>query len=144
MRIFVNKRLCQSPDSEMHLDLKAPIQKNKAKTFASLQEVVNVSKGKQNSIKVNRAILQRLITAYRAGRHVNLENILQHELMTIQLSLATTYGSLHSTNMYVLANILTQQVETSANVAVDEANCLLIDGQAFVMALGKPPMYKDL
>ena len=34
--------------------------------------------------------------------------------------------------------MLTQQVETSANVAVDEASCLLIDGQALVMALGKP------
>ena len=47
MRTFVDKRLCQTPDSDMHLDLKAPIQKNKAKTFASLYEVVNVSKGKK-------------------------------------------------------------------------------------------------
>ena len=100
---------------------------------------MKVSRGKENTIKVDRNILQRLITAYRAGRDVNLENILQHELMTIPLSLATTDGSLHSTNKSVLANILTQQVETSANVAVDEASsCLLIDGQALVMALGKP------
>ena len=127
MRTFVDKRLCQSPDSDMHLDLKAPIQKNKAKTFASLYEVVQVSKGKQNTIKVDRNILQH-ITANRRGRDVNLENILQHELITIPLSLATTDGSLHSTNKSVLANILTQQVETSANVAVDEASCLLIDG----------------
>ena len=56
MRTFVDKRLCQPPDSDMHLDLKAPIQKNKAKTFASLYEVVKVSKGKQNTIKVDRNI----------------------------------------------------------------------------------------
>ena len=143
MRTFVDKRLCQPPDSDMHLDLKAPIQKNKAKTFASLYEVVKVSKGKENTIKVDRNILQRLITAYRAGRDVNLENILQHELMTIPLSLAITDGILHSTNKSVLANILTQQVEISANNAVDEASsCLLIDGQALVMALGKPPGIK--
>ena len=98
MRTFVDKPLCQPPDSDMHLDLKAPIQKVKAKTFASLYEVVKVSKGKQNTIKINRNILQRLVTAYRAGRDVNLENILQHELMTILLSLATTYDNLHSTN----------------------------------------------
>ena len=103
---------------------------------------MKVSKGKQNTIKVDRNILQRLITAYRAGRDVNLENIFQHELMTIPLSLATTDGSLHATNKSVLANILTQQVETSANVAIDEASCLLIDGQALVMALGKPPGIK--
>ena len=32
MRTFVDKRLCQPPDSDKHLDLKAPIQKNIAKT----------------------------------------------------------------------------------------------------------------
>jgi hypothetical protein len=78
MKVFVDKRLCEPPDSDQHLDLKAPIQKNKAKTFASLYEVVQLSKCKQNTIKVDRNILQRLITAYRAGHEVNLENILQH------------------------------------------------------------------
>ena len=34
------------------------------------------------------------------------------------------------------------KLETSANVAVDEASCLLIDGQALVMAHGKPPGMK--
>ena len=70
---------------------------------------------------------------------MNLENILQHELMTVPLSLATTCGSLHSTNKAVLANILTQQVQTSATVILDVPSCLIIDGQALVMALGKPP-----
>ena len=110
MKVFVDKRLCEPPDSDQHLDLKSPIQKNNAKTFASLYEVVQPSKGKHNLIKVNRNILQRLITAYRAGREVNIENIIQPEFMTVPLSLATTSGSLHSTNKSVLANILTQQV----------------------------------
>ena len=136
MSTFVDKRLCQLPDSDRHLEMKAHIQKNKAKTFTSLYEVVKVSKGKQSTIKVDRNIVQRLITDYRAGRDVILDNILQHELMTIPLSLATTDGSQHSTNKSVLANILTQQVETSANVAVADASCFLIDSQALVMALG--------
>ena len=142
LKVFVEKRLCEPPDSNQHLDLKSPIQKNKAKTFASLYEVVQPSKGKQNTIKVDRNILQRLITAYRAGQEVNLENILQHELMTVPLSLATTTGSLHSTNKSVLAEILTQQVKTLENVTLDKHSCLLIDGQALVMALGKPPDVK--
>ena len=33
MKIFVDRRLCQSPESDRHLDLKFPIKKNKAKTF---------------------------------------------------------------------------------------------------------------
>ena len=68
---------------------------------------------------------------------MNLENIIQHELMTVPLSLATTSGSLHSTNKAVLANILTQQMQTPATVILDEPSCLPIDGQALVVALGK-------
>ena len=44
------------------------------------------SSGKQNTIKMDRNILQRLLTAYQAGCTVNLENILQHEPMTVPLS----------------------------------------------------------
>ena len=31
MKVFVDKRLCEPPDSDHHLNLKAPIHKNKAK-----------------------------------------------------------------------------------------------------------------
>ena len=62
MKVFVDKCMCELPDSDHHLNLKAPIQKNKAKTFTYLYEVVQPSKGKKNIIKVDRNILQRLIT----------------------------------------------------------------------------------
>ena len=39
----------------------------------------------------------------------------------------------------MLANILAQQVQTPANVTLDEPSYLLIDGQALVMPLGNPP-----
>ncbi len=83
MKVFVDKCLCELPDGDQHLDLKSPIRKNKAKTFASLYEGVQLSKNKQNTIKVDRQIIQRLVTAYRAGCKVDLKNILQHELMPI-------------------------------------------------------------
>ena len=54
MKVFLDKRLCEPPYSDHHLYLKAPIQKNKAKTFASSYEVVQPSKRKQNIIKVDR------------------------------------------------------------------------------------------
>ena len=71
-KVFVDKRLCEPPYSDHHLNLKAPIQKNKAKTLASLYEVGQTSKDKQNIIKVDRNILQRLITSYGAGCEVLL------------------------------------------------------------------------
>ena len=112
MKLFVDKRLCETPGSDHHLNLKAPIQKNKAKTFSSLYEVVQSSNSKQNIIKVDRNILQRLITAHRAGREVNLENILQ--LMTVPLSFATTSGSLHCT-FYLQGCVSKHTDATSAN-----------------------------
>ena len=63
MKDFVDKHVCEPPHSGHHLTLKAPIQNNKANTFASLYEVVQPSKGKENIIKLDRNILQRLITA---------------------------------------------------------------------------------
>lgn len=139
LKEFVKKRLCEPPNSDMHVNLRSPIKRNKAKTFASLHEVVQLSKGKQNTIKVDRSILQRLITAYRAGRKINLENILQHELMSIPLSLATTNGCLHSTNKSMMVNILTTHVQTPIDITLPKNSCLLVDGQALVMAIGKPP-----
>ena len=81
----MDKRLCEPPDSDQHLDLKSVNQKNKVKTFASLYEVVQLSKGKEKLIEVDKNILQRLITSYRAGPQVNLKNIPQHELMSVPL-----------------------------------------------------------
>ncbi len=90
-------------------------------------------------MKMDRRILQRLITAYRAGREVNLDIILKHELlMSVPLSLATTNGSLHSSNKYLLAEILAKDVPTPPNITLEGSSCLLIDGQGLVMALGKP------
>jgi hypothetical protein len=62
---FVEKRICLAPDNDQHVDLKAPIHKNKALTFASLYTVVQDVKGKQSTIKMDRNILQRLITFER-------------------------------------------------------------------------------
>ena len=61
---FVDKRVCMAPNNDQHVDLIAPIHQNKALTFASLYTVVENVKGKQSSIKMDRNILQRLITAY--------------------------------------------------------------------------------
>lgn len=123
--------------------MKAPIHKNKAVTFASLYRVVQDFKEKQITIKIDKNILQRLITAYRAGREVDLSKILTHELMSVPLSLATISGTLRSPDKSLLANVLTKDVLTPPTVLLDGGpSCLLIDGQALVMALVKNPKHK--
>ena len=42
----------------------------------------------------------------------------------------------------MLANTLTQQVQTPTTVILDEPRCLFIDGQALVIALVKPPDFR--
>ena len=88
--------------------------------------------------------MQRLITAYRAGRKVNLDNIIQHELMYVPLSLATINGTLHSPNKSLLANILTKYALIPSTISFDGPSCLLNSGQALVMALSKPPNLKTI
>ena len=87
--------------------------------------------------QVDRNISQRLKSAYRAGREVNLNNILQHELVSVPLSLSTTSGILHSANQFLLADVFTQDGTTSATVSLAIPK-LSIDGEALVMALSKP------
>ena len=70
--------------------------------------------------------------------------ILQHELMSVSLSLAKTRGILHSANKFVLAGVLIQDVTTPTTVSLDGPSCLLIDAQALLRALTKPPNTKIL
>ena len=56
--------------------------------------------------------------------------------MPVPLSLATTTGTLHFSNKSLLANVLIQDLHTPPTVELDGPSCLLIDGQALVIALG--------
>ena len=64
--------------------------------------------------------------------------ILQHELMSVSLSLAKTRGILHSANKFSLAGVLTQDVATPTTVSLDGPSCPLIDAQALLRAPAKP------
>lgn len=95
-------------------------------------------KGKETSMKADRKILQRLIIAYHAGRNVDLHRVLQHELMTVPVALAYTNGSLRVGNKTVLTYVMTKDVTCPTEITLDGTSCLVIDGQALVVVLGKP------
>ena len=78
------------------------------------------------------------MTAYKAGRQVNLEQILQHELMPVPISLASTNGNLHTGNKSLLGDLLTHDISPSTQITLTGTTLLVIDGQALVMTLGKP------
>ena len=61
---------------------------NKYLSFSSLFPVqeLDAKSGKTITVKAVRNILQHLISAYEAGRQVNLHNILTHELTVVPLA----------------------------------------------------------
>ena len=138
MKVFVARRLCEHPGSDQHLNLKSPIHKNSANTFSYLYEVMQPCKGKHDTINIDRKHSTEAHSCIQSRAWGTLRKhppAWAHGCATV---LATTRGSLHSTNKSVMTSILTQQVEVPANIKVVEPSCLLIDGQALVMALGKP------
>ena len=57
-------------------------------------------KGKQDEqkvIKADRKLLQRLLTASMAARQIKMDEVLQHELSSLPLSLARINGDMNST-----------------------------------------------
>ena len=92
----------------------------------------------QTDVKADRHILQHLITAYQAGRKVDLHKVMQHKLMAVPVSLVETNGELRGGNKALLAEMMTQDVECPAELTLEEESCLVIDGMALVVALGKP------
>ena len=115
--------------------------RNNAPTFATLYEVVKNTeeKDKSNIIKADRNVLQRLITAYEAGRPVDLPSVLKHELLPVSLSLSEMNGDLRSGNKATLGDVLTEGIDCPDKISLHAtSSCLIIDGQALILALGKP------
>ncbi|MES9880098.1 MAG: hypothetical protein ABW185_04375 [Sedimenticola sp.] len=135
---FVKERLIISNDDTTKCKLRDPLHKSKALTFSSLYVTEKEGKGNTSTMKVDRNILQRLITAYQAGRKVDLDEILQHELMPVPVAIASTNGSLRTGNKSVLADVMTKNVTCPPDIEIDQPSCIVIDGQALVVALGKP------
>ena len=119
-----------------------PLPKVKSKTFASLYKTTFA--GKQNEkkmIKADRRLLQQLLTASLAGRKVDLNEVLQHELSSIPLSLAKVNGDMNSTTKAELAKIITKNEKILPNVTepgTTQRTCILVDGHAYIQSLGKP------
>ena len=137
LALFVKERLMPVPEEPRPVKFRDPLQKNKAATFSTLYEVQKEVKGKQTIMKADRSILQRLITAYEAGRKVDLEKILEHELMPVPVSIAEMNGTLRSGSKSLLADVLTKDIPCPT-ISPEGTSCLIIDGQALVQAIGKP------
>ena len=122
--------------------LRDPLHKNNALTFSSLYIAGKEEKDKSMSnAKAERNILQRIITAFDAGRQIDLKTILSHELLNVPVSLTDNNGFLRSGNKSILTQALCAGIHLPLVLPspTGRSSTLVIDGQALVMSLGRPP-----
>ena len=116
--------------------------KSNSLTFKSLymKKVVSKSSAITKVLKADRSLLQRLFRAQLSGRNINIKELLKHELFPVPLSIADTSGTLLSASgKSDLQHILEEGVIVNQlPSASDKMTCMVIDGQSFVVALGKP------
>ena len=134
---FVEHRLLATQGESQYTELGSPLDKKSPHILLTLL-YTKKAKANKKTIKVDRNIQPRLITAYRAGRQVNLGNVLKHELIPVPVSLAEMDDSLRVGNKPSLIDVLIQNVSTPSEIEIKAPSTLIIDGQALVTALGKP------
>ena len=135
---FVEERLLSCTDKKF-LD---PLHTNQPMTFPSLFEPKKNSKAeKEKVIRADRLVLQRLISAYEARRGINLDEILKHELLPVPVALAEMNGNLLTGSKAILVQAIVSGISCPSSLSgVDKQNSgLIIDGQALVVGIGKPP-----
>ena len=138
LKQFVEERLLSSGEKKF----RDPLHKNKPRTFSSLFEPHKISRTeKEKVMRADRLVLQRLISAYEAGRSIDLDEILKHELLPVPVALAEMNGTLRTGSKAVLLQGITSGIScpsSLSNIVMQNAS-LIIDGQALVVAIGKPP-----
>ena len=118
----------------------APIERNSPATCKSLNELPMKSREKEKDAipKADRTVLQHLITAYGAGRSVDMQMVMQHELLPVLIALAEMNGQLRTGAKSILADVFLSGINCPESIDVEGSSCLIIDGNALIIALGKP------
>ena len=102
-------------------------------------KTVKLLKQKRN-VKADWKLIQQLFNAFRAGRKVELEKVLQHELSYLPPSLAKKDGPMNSTSKSDLLGILSMDIgiETPVTLLTFSGHSyVVIDGHAMIQSLSK-------
>ena len=116
--------------------LRDPLPKSKAVTFVSLYEAEKKEREKSAAIETDRMILQRIITAYDAGRRV--------DLLQLRVSLCFACYRRYQWSATIWKSIRDDRAAVSGGMEhprvtpVPGRSTIVIAGQELVMALGRP------
>ncbi|KAK4327101.1 hypothetical protein Pmani_002413 [Petrolisthes manimaculis] len=125
---FFEERLIQTEEGYPSKPFSDPLTKNKALTFSNVYDVPKVMDQKGNTLKADRSLLQRLIIVYEGGRKVDLEEILQHELLPVPISLAEMNGNLRTGQKSLLADELVKGIDCPIKIKTSKGATIVIDG----------------
>ena len=115
--------------------------RHKSKTMASLCNVDYTTKeNKTKAVIADRKLIQKLFNVSRAGRNVDMEEILSHELLKFPPSLAKTNRKMNSTSKSDILSVLSADIQTPPEVPSSDKSpipiCVPIDGHAMIQDLG--------
>ena len=104
--------------------------------------VVSQGTTEVKQIKADRKLLQQLFSASLSGRKIEMQNVLQHELSPLPLSLVSTDGTMRSTTKSDMLTILTTDrgihvPKVVPDASVHQASYVVIDGHALIQKIGK-------
>ena len=111
MKTFFENRFVSKDDGTHPASLYDTIHKNNAPTFQSLNtQKQSKEKNRKTTQKVDQTVLERLITAFQAGRSVNLDEVMQNELVDVPLALATVERKSRTGTKATLLNLLAEGI----------------------------------
>ena len=64
--------------------------------------------------------------------------VMQHELLPVPIALAEMNGQLRTGAMSILADVFLSGINCPGSFEVEVSSCLIIDGNALIVAIGKP------
>lgn len=130
---FVKNRLIVEENDTTKVSYKEKISKVNAPTMADLYKPISTATIEKKSKGVDNNFLQRLTMAYKAGRRIDLQSILKHELHKFPASLTDVNGKLRTGDENCLFNHLCKDVLCVSTLPLDELSShLIINGTEMI------------
>lgn len=136
--VFVNERLIGDKDA-VRISLEVPLKQNIVASMKTLYEPTSKkeTQPQQKTLKVHGNMIQRLVMAFEAGRVMNLEKMLEHELQEYPLALVEPNGQLRSGNPLDI-NVLVKPQECCVAISnLKSESHLIVSGDAMFAAIPK-------
>lgn len=135
---FVKERLILQENESTTISFNQTISKVNALTMADLYRPVSTTNLEKKSKSVDNNFLQRLTMSFQAGRRIDLQAILKHELHKFPTSLTDVNGNLRTGDDNALSNHLCKEVHCVNTLPLNELSShLIINGSEMMASIQK-------